>query len=86
MWNCFLKHREMNILPIGQNFVKQFRVETSIFDELQFWPPKSGEGLVQVLVRVSFPSPHVKLQELHSDQSVQFPSVNCKQKISCVGI
>jgi len=61
-------------LLIGQSWILQSWVTVSVFVALQLRPPLPGEGLVQVLVCVWFPPPHVKLQELHDDQFDQLPS------------
>ena len=46
---------------------------------LQFFPPQDGEGLVQVLVSIFVPSPHVTLHS-DSDHSVYPPSIATQQQ------
>lgn len=47
---------------------------SSTFPPRQSRPPKCGEGLVQVRVRLCTPPPQVTLQTSQYPQSVQFPS------------
>ena len=44
----------------------------------QSLPPSVGGGLVQVLIRVFSPSPHVTEQSPHSPHEFQLPSTNRK--------
>ena len=48
-----------------------------------FLPPCAGGGLVQVLLRDCTPPPHVTLQFVHSDHSVQFPSTVPQKQLPC---
>ena len=49
----------------------QARVSSSVPSQIS--PSFDGEGLVQDLVRVLFPSPQVLEQSLHFPQALQFP-------------
>ena len=74
MWN--LKYFRVNIKPAptdSHGHVVLLQGWVSVSSPEQFWPPNTGEGCVQLRVRVITPESHVTLQRDQSDHPLQLP-------------